>query len=191
MDVPFCAQGIEKERGGDVVGAAALYKQSATQCYPRGMCNYAIFRLKGQGGIQQDKSAAFNLFEQAANLGFARAMFNIALMYERGDDITEDKPKALEWYKKAADLGDKDSVMRYNKHKADPTYQTRKVEVKPIVPERHAEPEPAGQSIGHPPEQFAPSFPVDSYRGNLDSTVTYMPGQSNPGTPKVQEAPQG
>jgi TPR repeat protein len=41
----------------------------------------------------------------AANLGNDVAQYNLALMYENGDGITENLNQAIYWYKKSAKQG--------------------------------------------------------------------------------------
>ena len=57
---------------------------------------------KGQG-VKQDYKKAFELYEKAANQGFAQAQLNVGTMYENAEGVKEDKKKAKEWYKKACD----------------------------------------------------------------------------------------
>ena len=50
------------------------------------------------------QKAAF-LFRQAAAAGSVPATFNLALCYENGEGVRQDRAKALEWYEKAAEQG--------------------------------------------------------------------------------------
>ena len=43
--------------------------------------------------------------EEAANEGYARAQFNLAMCYEQGKLVEQDLEKAIMWYKKAAEQG--------------------------------------------------------------------------------------
>ena len=43
--------------------------------------------------------------EEAANEGYARAQFNLAMCYEQGKLVEQDLDKAIMWYKKAAEQG--------------------------------------------------------------------------------------
>ncbi len=52
-----------------------------------------------------DGATAIALFEQAAALNYAVAIYELAAMYARGNVIEQDYSKALFWYQKAADLG--------------------------------------------------------------------------------------
>ncbi|RIA82378.1 hypothetical protein C1645_835445 [Glomus cerebriforme] len=58
-------------------------------------------------GTNIDKQKAFELYQKAANLGDSIAQYNLALMYEKGDEIKKDKNQAIYWYEKSAEQGDK------------------------------------------------------------------------------------
>ena len=45
-------------------------------------------------------------YKKAAEFGYAYAMTAIGLMYESGYGVNQDYNKAIEWYKKAANLCD-------------------------------------------------------------------------------------
>lgn len=49
-----------------------------------------------------DEDAAFSLFSQAASEGYAKAQFELGLMYENGQGTDADSHMAGEWYLKAA-----------------------------------------------------------------------------------------
>lgn len=51
--------------------------------------------------------ACIKYFEKAANQDDSRAMYELGDIYERGIGTTVDKVRAIMWYSKAADLGDK------------------------------------------------------------------------------------
>ena len=48
---------------------------------------------------------AVELFRRAADQGLADAQFNLCVMYENGQGVTQDYRQAVEWYRKAADQG--------------------------------------------------------------------------------------
>ena len=52
-----------------------------------------------------DWAAVLELWDQAARLGHDRAMFYTGVSYEHGNGVIQDLTQALDWYKKAADLG--------------------------------------------------------------------------------------
>ena len=50
-------------------------------------------------------AADFNEIQNLAEQGDARAQFNLAKMYDKGEGVQQDKQKAAEWYQKAAEQG--------------------------------------------------------------------------------------
>ena len=46
-----------------------------------------------------DSTEKLKELENAANDGFARAQFNLAVCYEQGKWVEQDMEKAVEWYK--------------------------------------------------------------------------------------------
>ena len=42
---------------------------------------------------------------QAAEQGYAKAQFNLGLMYDSGRGVRQDYTKAVQWYRKAAEQG--------------------------------------------------------------------------------------
>src|SRR5947209_4962913 len=50
---------------------------------------------------------AFELYQNAANLGNSVSQYNLALMYEKGEGV--DKDQAIYWFKKLAEQGDQDA----------------------------------------------------------------------------------
>ncbi|UZO03820.1 uncharacterized protein OCT59_024221 [Rhizophagus irregularis] len=68
-------------------------------------------------GTKIDKQKAFELYQNAANLGHndVHAQYNLALMYEKGDGITKYIDKAIYWYKKSAKQGNQDAQNKLKK----------------------------------------------------------------------------
>jgi TPR repeat protein len=56
-------------------------------------------------GAAKDKQQALEWYRKAAIQGFAKAQFNLGLMYDEGKSVPQDYKQAVEWYKKAADQG--------------------------------------------------------------------------------------
>ena len=46
-----------------------------------------------------------------AEQGYAKAQFNLGVMYYQGDGVLRNYAKALEWYKQAAEQGDAYSIL--------------------------------------------------------------------------------
>lgn len=55
--------------------------------------------------LEPDTQKAFEYFKAAAELGEARAMFNLGSFYHRGRVVEQDLGQAASWYKKASDAG--------------------------------------------------------------------------------------
>ena len=53
-----------------------------------------------------DETKAFELFKQAAELGDIAAMLNVGYFLDEGLGVRVDKAAAMDWYRKAYDLGD-------------------------------------------------------------------------------------
>jgi TPR repeat protein len=56
-------------------------------------------------GIPIDLTEAARLYRFAAGQGLANAQFNLGLMYELGEGMSNDSPKAVRLYRLAADQG--------------------------------------------------------------------------------------
>ncbi len=48
---------------------------------------------------------AFSLFQQLAEQGHAKAQFNLGVMYDQGQHVTQNHAEAVSWYLKAAEQG--------------------------------------------------------------------------------------
>ena len=53
-----------------------------------------------------DSVPDFKEMLQAAEQGYAKAQFNLGLMYDSGRGVRQDYTKAVQWYRKAAEQGD-------------------------------------------------------------------------------------
>lgn len=63
--------------------------------------------------IEDNLSQAFELFNQSAQLGFAKGQVNLAQMYLNGQHVEKDLLKALFWFKQAALQSDKSGILKY------------------------------------------------------------------------------
>ncbi len=102
----YYKQGISQEEKLDYENAKLSYDKSFKKGYFKAETNLGLFFLRGIGGAPQDKKQAYQHFLSAAEKGHPRAMFNVAMMLERGDGISSDLPLALYWYESAAKNGD-------------------------------------------------------------------------------------
>lgn len=67
--------------------------------------------LSGENG-SSNPSAAAGAFQEAAGMGDASAMANLAFMYETGEGVRQDEREAAHWYLLAAELGNE--IARFN-----------------------------------------------------------------------------
>ncbi|EKM98173.1 Sel1 domain-containing protein, partial [Acidocella sp. MX-AZ02] len=56
-------------------------------------------------GVNKDYSKAFQLFQEAAYVGYARGEANLGLLYTRGDGVPANQADAIHWFQLAADQG--------------------------------------------------------------------------------------
>lgn len=71
--------------------------------------NYLGMMYLGRGeeyNITKDVSKAAELFHRAAELGCVSAYSNLAVMYTKGDGVSEDEAKGRQYFEKAAMAGD-------------------------------------------------------------------------------------
>lgn len=91
-------------------GAYKLFEESAA-LDSKSMVNLAIMHMKGQG-CTQSYSDAKEWFLKAAQHDNIQALNSLAIFYEKGMDGEADSAKALEFYKRAADLGSVSSQLK-------------------------------------------------------------------------------
>ena len=92
----FEAHKIVKKLSGNGYTEATFY---LADCYTRGAL-----------GLESDTREAFKLYQTAAKAGHAQAAYRVAVCCEIGQDegggTSRDPVKAMQWYKRAATLGD-------------------------------------------------------------------------------------
>jgi len=75
----------------------------------RGMHNYGMYLYEGIGGAR-DRVGAVDWLRRAAEAGLVDSQFNVAKLYESGDEgVQPDLPEAYKWYLIAARAGDGDA----------------------------------------------------------------------------------
>jgi localization factor PodJL len=75
----------------------------------RGMHNYGMYLFEGIGGAR-DRAEAIHWLRKAAEAGLVDSQFNVAKLYETGEEgIEADLPEAYKWYLIAARAGDGDA----------------------------------------------------------------------------------
>jgi localization factor PodJL len=93
----------------DLKEAARWYELSATRGFAPAEYRLANLFEKGQG-VERDPARARALYESAARKGNASAMHNLAVLLATGIATAEpDFDAAAQWFKKASDLGVRDS----------------------------------------------------------------------------------
>jgi TPR repeat protein len=60
--------------------------------------------------VQQNYTLAAKWYRKAAEQGHARAQTNLALMYEDGEGVPQNRQEAIRWFKKAAAQGEEKAV---------------------------------------------------------------------------------
>ena len=73
---------------------------------------------EGFGDTPPNLAAACKYYTQGAEKGDSRAMNNLASMYETGSGMKKDLDQALKWYKKSAELGNKDAQINLKRLKS-------------------------------------------------------------------------
>jgi len=63
--------------------------------------------------IEDNLSQAFELFQQSAQLGFAKGQVNLAQMYLNGQHVEQDLQQTLYWLKQAALQSHKPGILKY------------------------------------------------------------------------------
>jgi TPR repeat protein len=86
--------------------AAAPAKVSAVDLFKLGEASFY-----GDGG-QSDHRMALKHLTAAADAGHIGAMHLIARIHEQGQDVDQSTPKATEWYRRAADLGHPQAMVK-------------------------------------------------------------------------------
>jgi len=72
---------------------------------PIAMCNLGCYHRDGRGGFPQDYNKAFELWQQAGELGHSEAFVCLGYAYDHGRGIEVDETKARYYYELAAMRG--------------------------------------------------------------------------------------
>jgi Sel1 repeat len=93
-----------------IFDAHKLIKKLVSANYAEAMFYLADCYGRGLLGLEADQKEAFNLYQSAAKLGHASSAYRTAVCCEMGHEdgggTRKDPLKAMQWYKKAATLGD-------------------------------------------------------------------------------------
>jgi localization factor PodJL len=99
--------------------ARAWAKRAADSGDARGMHAYGMYLFDGVGGAQ-DPVGALSWLREAADSGLVDSQFNVAKLYETGDDgIQPNLAEAYKWYLIAARAGDTDAKAAAERLRAD------------------------------------------------------------------------
>ncbi|WYZ45606.1 hypothetical protein EsH8_VIII_000922 [Colletotrichum jinshuiense] len=92
------------------IDASKILKKLSNAQNPDAMFFYADCLGRGLFGVEPDNKEAFTLYQSAAKLGHAAAAYRTAVCceigHEEGGGTRKDPLKAIQWYKRAATLGD-------------------------------------------------------------------------------------
>lgn len=98
--------------------ARVWVRRAAEAGDPRAMHNYGMYLFEGVGGAR-DRAGALAWLLKAAESGLVDSQFNVAKLYESGDEgIQSNLPEAYKWYLIAARAGDGDAQAAVDRLKA-------------------------------------------------------------------------
>lgn len=104
------AKSRAKAREKYVVDAHKIVKKLAGSGYTEAQFYLADCYGSGQLGLQADTKEAFSLYHSAAKQGHGQSAYRVAVCceigHEEGGGTKRDPFKAVQWYKRAASLGD-------------------------------------------------------------------------------------
>lgn len=100
----------DKAREDYIAQALKMLKKLSSNQYPEAMFYLGDCYSRGALGLQSDVREAFTLYQSAAKANHAQAAYRVAVCCEMGQDegggTRKDPIKAMQWYKRAAQLGD-------------------------------------------------------------------------------------
>lgn len=99
-----------KNREKHILEAHKVVKKLSSNGYPEAMFYLADCHGQGLLGLETDPKEAFTLYQAAAKAGHAQSAYRTAVCCEMGADdgggTKKDPIKAVQWYRRAASLGD-------------------------------------------------------------------------------------
>lgn len=111
------AKTVQNNRERYILDAHKYLKKLVHQGYPDAMFYLAECHGQGTLGLQIDPKEAFNLYTSAAKAGHAQAAYRVAVCCEMGNEegggTRRDPLKAIQWYKRAASMGDTPAMYKY------------------------------------------------------------------------------
>ena len=104
------AKQTAKNRERYIFDATKVIKKLVSNNYPDAMFYFADCYGQGLLGLPVDPKEAFSLYQSAAKLNHAQSAYRVAVCCELGSEegggTRRDPLKALQWYRRAASLGD-------------------------------------------------------------------------------------
>lgn len=104
------AKAKAKAREKYVMDAYKIVKKLVSSGYSEAQFYLADCYGQGQLGLEVDNKEAYNLYHSAAKSGHAQSAYRVAVCceigHEEGGGTKRDPFKAVQWYKRAASLGD-------------------------------------------------------------------------------------
>lgn len=101
---------VEAYESKDFGKAYALFEQES-EINLKALLNLGMMNLKGFG-CEKNETIAVELFEKAAEKEDMQALGIMATFYEKGTYVPQNKEKALEYYVKAANIGDVNAQLK-------------------------------------------------------------------------------
>lgn len=99
-----------KTREKYILDAHKIVKKLSSNGYSEATFYLADAYSRGALGLESDTREAFKLYQTAAKVGHAQAAYRVAVCceigHEEGGGTSRDAVKAMQWYKRAATLGD-------------------------------------------------------------------------------------
>ena len=99
-----------KSREKYILDAHKIVKKLSNNGYSEATFYLADAYSRGSLGLESDTREAFKLYQSAAKIGHAQAAYRVAVCceigHEEGGGTSRDAVKAMQWYKRAATLGD-------------------------------------------------------------------------------------
>ena len=99
-----------KSREKYILDAHKIVKKLSNSGYSEATFYLADAYSRGSLGLESDTREAFKLYQSAAKAGHAQAAYRVAVCceigHEEGGGTSRDAVKAMQWYKRAATLGD-------------------------------------------------------------------------------------
>ena len=99
-----------KGREKYILDAHKIVKKLSNNGYSEATFYLADAYSRGSLGLESDTREAFKLYQSAAKAGHAQAAYRVAVCceigHEEGGGTSRDAVKAMQWYKRAATLGD-------------------------------------------------------------------------------------